>query len=132
VGEEGARSNPCVRICRYKKDVADSQVCIGCFRDAYEIANWSKMSEEARALADLDIADRSARPCPLRSRPRCLVPQRRFRVQLSTPARGLSAAEPIARAARGGMPILDRSSKGSDRFGMKGQSEGLFRRGVLP
>ncbi|KAJ1482469.1 hypothetical protein T484DRAFT_1952165 [Baffinella frigidus] len=60
VGASAGGQNPCVRICRYKAAVADGQVCIGCFRDQYEIANWSKLSEQDRKLALQDVADRRA------------------------------------------------------------------------
>jgi len=40
----GDTPSPCVRICRYKRDFLDGHVCIGCFRDAHEIASWSRLS----------------------------------------------------------------------------------------
>ena len=36
--------SPCVKICKYKKDFMDGNVCIGCFREQFEITNWVKMS----------------------------------------------------------------------------------------
>ena len=55
--EEGkGQSGPCIRICRYKAHFFDAQVCIGCFRDSHEIANWGRLSAQERewALADAD------------------------------------------------------------------------------
>ena len=75
-GEAKAARTPCVRICRYKQDFFDGQVCIGtaptpassthqpsrarssecvantagCFRDTHEIASWQRLSG-ARALS---------------------------------------------------------------------------------
>ena len=56
---EQERGNPCTRICRYKKDFFDGPVCIGCFRDGHEIANWSQMSEQERAWALADAKERN-------------------------------------------------------------------------
>ena len=43
-GGKGARATPCVRICRYKRDFYGGIVCIGCFREAHEIAHWNTFS----------------------------------------------------------------------------------------
>lgn len=51
--------SPCNRICRYNAKVYDGQVCIGCFRETYEIANWSSMSPIEKSYALMDAADRS-------------------------------------------------------------------------
>mmetsp|Transcript_24860 Transcript_24860/g.31667 ORF Transcript_24860/g.31667 Transcript_24860/m.31667 type:complete len:236 (-) Transcript_24860:48-755(-) len=51
-------STPCTRICRYNQKFYDGQVCIGCFRDAYEIGTWSSMSNTEKSFALLDAADR--------------------------------------------------------------------------
>jgi predicted Fe-S protein YdhL (DUF1289 family) len=51
---------PCVRICRYNADFYGGQVCIGCFREGFEISAWSSMSDGERSMAVLDAADR----CP--------------------------------------------------------------------
>eukprot|EP00282_Hemiselmis_andersenii_P004239 CAMPEP_0114149948 /NCGR_PEP_ID=MMETSP0043_2-20121206/22439_1 /TAXON_ID=464988 /ORGANISM="Hemiselmis andersenii, Strain CCMP644" /LENGTH=93 /DNA_ID=CAMNT_0001244641 /DNA_START=119 /DNA_END=400 /DNA_ORIENTATION=+ len=48
----------CVRVCRYKKYFFEGQVCIGCFRDSFEIKNWSKLSEEDKRMATKDAQDR--------------------------------------------------------------------------
>ena len=40
--------------------VAAGQVCFGCFRDGFEIRNWSKMSEQERQWSREDAADRRA------------------------------------------------------------------------
>jgi predicted Fe-S protein YdhL (DUF1289 family) len=57
---ESIPSTPCVRICRYNANVYDGQVCIGCFRDVFEISNWSRMTPAERTYALLDAADRHA------------------------------------------------------------------------
>jgi predicted Fe-S protein YdhL (DUF1289 family) len=51
---------PCTRICRYNADFYGGQVCIGCFREGFEIGAWSSMSDMERSLALLDAADRSS------------------------------------------------------------------------
>jgi len=50
---------PCNRICRYNANFLDGQVCIGCFRETYEISSWSGMSDEDRYYAVLDAKDRA-------------------------------------------------------------------------
>ena len=42
--------SPCVKICKYKKDFMDGNVCIGCFREQFEITNWVKMSNSENCL----------------------------------------------------------------------------------
>lgn len=49
---------PCVRVCRYNADCFDGVVCIGCFRESFEIANWASMTPQERAYALQDAADR--------------------------------------------------------------------------
>ncbi|KAG7365573.1 DUF1289 domain containing protein [Nitzschia inconspicua] len=49
---------PCNRICRYNANVFDGQVCIGCFRETYEIAAWQSMSPKEKYFALLDAKDR--------------------------------------------------------------------------
>jgi predicted Fe-S protein YdhL (DUF1289 family) len=51
-------STPCTRICRYNADFYDGQVCIGCFRDTFEISQWASMSNTERSYALMDAADR--------------------------------------------------------------------------
>jgi glyoxylase I family protein len=51
---------PCTRICRYNADFYEGQVCIGCFRETFEIGTWSSMSDMERSYALLDAADRSS------------------------------------------------------------------------
>ena len=55
-----ATPTPCVRICRYNADFYNGQVCIGCFRETFEIAQWNKasMSNLERSYTLLDAADR--------------------------------------------------------------------------
>lgn len=49
---------PCVRVCRYNADCYEGAVCVGCFREAYEIANWASLTPKERAFALQDAADR--------------------------------------------------------------------------
>ena len=49
---------PCTRICRYKSDFYDGLVCIGCFRDSYDIRHWSNLSEIEKSYALDDALDR--------------------------------------------------------------------------
>ena len=51
-------ASPCVKICKYKKDFMDGNVCIGCFREQFEIANWVKMSNSEKQLAIEDAKER--------------------------------------------------------------------------
>jgi len=51
---------PCVRICRYNSDFYGGQVCLGCFREAFEIETWSGMNPTEKYFTLLDAADR----CP--------------------------------------------------------------------
>jgi predicted Fe-S protein YdhL (DUF1289 family) len=36
----------------------NGMVCIGCFREQYEITNWLRMTEKERDLAYIDISNR--------------------------------------------------------------------------
>jgi predicted Fe-S protein YdhL (DUF1289 family) len=49
---------PCNRICRYNANVYDGQVCIGCFRETFEIGAWQSMSASEKYFALLDAKDR--------------------------------------------------------------------------
>ena len=49
---------PCVRICRYSRDFYDGQVCIGCFREAFDIAQWVHLDNQERVYALEDALDR--------------------------------------------------------------------------
>ena len=49
---------PCIRICRYNANIYQGQVCIGCFREAYEIGTWSSMTPLEKYYTLLDAADR--------------------------------------------------------------------------
>lgn len=51
-------STPCNRICRYNAGCYDGQVCIGCFRDCYEIGSWTSMTSNEKYFALMDAADR--------------------------------------------------------------------------
>eukprot|EP00591_Stephanopyxis_turris_P015800 CAMPEP_0195539066 /NCGR_PEP_ID=MMETSP0794_2-20130614/49859_1 /TAXON_ID=515487 /ORGANISM="Stephanopyxis turris, Strain CCMP 815" /LENGTH=282 /DNA_ID=CAMNT_0040673083 /DNA_START=166 /DNA_END=1011 /DNA_ORIENTATION=- len=53
-------ATPCVRICRYNDGFYDGQVCIGCFREGFEIGAWGGMTPVEKSLALLDAVDR----CP--------------------------------------------------------------------
>ena len=52
------RKTPCVNICKYDKNFMDGFVCIGCFREQYEITNWSKLSSKEKAIIYQDITSR--------------------------------------------------------------------------
>lgn len=49
---------PCIRICRYNSSFYSGQVCIGCFREAYEIQSWQSMGPGEKALTLMDAIDR--------------------------------------------------------------------------
>ena len=51
-------ATPCVRICRYNADFYDGAVCIGCFREAYEIQTWASSSPQERIYTLEDALDR--------------------------------------------------------------------------
>uniref|UniRef100_A0A6S8SVQ4 Fe2OG dioxygenase domain-containing protein n=1 Tax=Chaetoceros debilis TaxID=122233 RepID=A0A6S8SVQ4_9STRA len=53
-----ASASPCKQVCRYSKECYDGNVCIGCYRDTYEIGNWEKMSSTEKMYALEDAADR--------------------------------------------------------------------------
>ena len=50
--------SPCIKICKYKKDFMDGNVCIGCFREQFEITNWVKMSNSEKQLVIEDTIER--------------------------------------------------------------------------
>jgi predicted Fe-S protein YdhL (DUF1289 family) len=49
---------PCVRICRYNAGFYNGAVCIGCFREAYEIQTWESSSPQERVYTLEDALDR--------------------------------------------------------------------------
>jgi len=49
---------PCVRICRYNSEFYEGAVCIGCFRETFEIGNWASFTEEEKVYALQDALDR--------------------------------------------------------------------------
>lgn len=49
---------PCNRICRYNNSFYNGQVCIGCFREEYEIKMWQSMTAAEKSLTLLDQIDR--------------------------------------------------------------------------
>lgn len=51
---------PCTRICRYNSNIFDGQVCIGCFRETYEIGSWQSLSAMEKYYTLLDAVDRLA------------------------------------------------------------------------
>jgi predicted Fe-S protein YdhL (DUF1289 family)/catechol 2,3-dioxygenase-like lactoylglutathione lyase family enzyme len=51
-------ATPCIRICRYNSSFHDGQVCIGCYREAYEIQAWQSMIAMEKCLTLLDAIDR--------------------------------------------------------------------------
>lgn len=52
---------PCVRICRYNQNIYNGNVCIGCYREVFEIANWDRMTNMEKSVTLLDAADRCNR-----------------------------------------------------------------------
>jgi predicted Fe-S protein YdhL (DUF1289 family) len=51
-------STPCVRICRYNSNFYNGQVCIGCYREVYEIGTWQGMTNNKKSLTLLDCIER--------------------------------------------------------------------------
>lgn len=49
---------PCNRICRYNNSFYSGQVCIGCFREEYEIKMWQSMTASEKSLTLMDQIDR--------------------------------------------------------------------------
>jgi len=49
---------PCTRICRYNANVFDGKVCVGCFRETYEIGSWEGMAPMEKYYTLLDAVDR--------------------------------------------------------------------------
>jgi predicted Fe-S protein YdhL (DUF1289 family) len=49
---------PCVRICRYNPNFYDGQVCIGCFREAFDIGTWASFDSTERLYALEDALGR--------------------------------------------------------------------------
>lgn len=47
-----------MKICRDKADFYDGQVCIGCFREAFEIGTWASFTSLEKQYALLDATDR--------------------------------------------------------------------------
>jgi predicted Fe-S protein YdhL (DUF1289 family) len=54
----GVPITPCTRICRYNRHVYDGRVCIGCYRESYEVTNWQSFGPAERYLTLLDAVDR--------------------------------------------------------------------------
>jgi predicted Fe-S protein YdhL (DUF1289 family) len=54
----GVPASPCNRICRYNAAFYDGLVCIGCFREAYEIKMWNSMTNAQKSMTLLDTIDR--------------------------------------------------------------------------
>ena len=50
--------SPCVKICKYDSKFMDGMVCIGCFREQYEITNWIRLSSDEKKQALNDIEER--------------------------------------------------------------------------
>ncbi len=50
--------SPCVKICKYNEAFMDGKVCIGCFREQFEITYWLRMSVEEKALVLKDANER--------------------------------------------------------------------------
>ena len=53
--------SPCVKICKYNNKFMEGMVCIGCFREQYEITNWLKMSAKEKKQVFIDIEERKTK-----------------------------------------------------------------------
>ena len=53
--------SPCVKICKYDSKFMDGMVCIGCFREQYEITNWLRLSSDEKKQALIDIEERKTK-----------------------------------------------------------------------
>ena len=53
--------SPCVKICKYINKFMEGMVCIGCFREQYEITNWLKMSAKEKKQVFIDIEERKTK-----------------------------------------------------------------------
>ena len=53
--------SPCVKICKYNRKFMDGMVCIGCFREQYEITNWLRFSPDEKRQALIDIEERKTK-----------------------------------------------------------------------
>ncbi|KAL3803544.1 hypothetical protein HJC23_014092 [Cyclotella cryptica] len=56
--ESDVPATPCIRICRYNASFHNGQVCIGCYREAYEIQSWQSMTALEKSMTLLDAIDR--------------------------------------------------------------------------
>jgi len=56
--KENIPATPCNRICRYNSNFYNGQVCIGCFRELYEIECWQSQTPVQKAMTLLDCIDR--------------------------------------------------------------------------
>ena len=55
---ENIPATPCNRICRYNSNFYDGQVCIGCYREAFEVECWQSQTPLQKAMTLLDCIDR--------------------------------------------------------------------------
>ena len=53
--------SPCVKICKYDNRFMDGMVCIGCFREQFEITNWLTMSSVEKERVFVDIEERRSK-----------------------------------------------------------------------
>ena len=51
-------SSPCVKVCTYDKNFMDGMVCVGCFREQYEITSWTSMSTNQKKEVIEDSKER--------------------------------------------------------------------------
>ncbi|KAL7518730.1 hypothetical protein ACHAWX_003540 [Stephanocyclus meneghinianus] len=56
--ESDVRATPCIRICRYNSSFHNGQVCIGCYREAFEIQSWQSMTAMEKSITLLDAIER--------------------------------------------------------------------------
>jgi len=59
--EDNKIISPCVKICKYNRKFMDGMVCIGCFREQYEITNWLRFSPDEKRQALIDIEERKTK-----------------------------------------------------------------------
>lgn len=51
-------SSPCVKICKYDKTFMGGMVCIGCFREQFEITSWTTLSNNQKEEVIKDSKER--------------------------------------------------------------------------
>ena len=52
---------PCVQVCVVD---GESGLCLGCYRTLGEVAGWSRLTDQGRAVVMRQLADRKSRIAP--------------------------------------------------------------------